>query len=105
MKDVVKTFLKRAQNEYEVKIKAIRSDNGTEFKNTQVENILKRKESSMNFQHPTPLNKMGWPKERTARSLRWQEECLTNTRRPTAFGPKPSTPHVMPPTSCISIDY
>jgi hypothetical protein len=33
-------FLKRAQNEFDAKVKKIRSDNGTEFKNTQVEDYL-----------------------------------------------------------------
>jgi hypothetical protein len=38
--EVVKKFLKRVQNEFDVKVKKIRSDNGSEFKNTQVENYL-----------------------------------------------------------------
>jgi len=37
---IVKKFIKRAQNEFEVKIKNIRSDNGTEFKNTNIEEFL-----------------------------------------------------------------
>jgi transposase InsO family protein len=35
--EVLKKFLKRAQNEFDAKVKKIRSDNGSEFKNTQVE--------------------------------------------------------------------
>jgi hypothetical protein len=38
--EVVKKFLKRAQNEFDTKVKRIQSDNGTEFKNTQVEDYL-----------------------------------------------------------------
>jgi hypothetical protein len=38
--EVLKKFLRRAQNEFDVKAKKIRSDNGTEFKNTQVEDFL-----------------------------------------------------------------
>jgi transposase InsO family protein len=38
--EVVKKFLKRAQNEFDAKFKRIRSDNGTEFKNTQIEDYL-----------------------------------------------------------------
>jgi transposase InsO family protein len=38
--EVLKKFLRRAQNEFDVKVKKIRSDNGTEFKNTQVEDFL-----------------------------------------------------------------
>jgi transposase InsO family protein len=38
--EVLKKFLRRAQNEFDVKIKKIRSNNGTEFKNTQIEDFL-----------------------------------------------------------------
>jgi transposase InsO family protein len=38
--DVVKKLLGRAQNKFDAKVKKIRSDNGTEFKNTQVEDFL-----------------------------------------------------------------
>jgi transposase InsO family protein len=38
--EVLKKFLKRAQKEFDAKVKTIRSDNGTEFKNTQVEDFL-----------------------------------------------------------------
>jgi hypothetical protein len=38
--EVLKKFLKRAQNKFDVKVKRIRSDNGTEIKNTQVEDYL-----------------------------------------------------------------
>jgi transposase InsO family protein len=37
---MLKKFLRRAQNEFDAKVKKIRSDNGTEFKNTQVEDFL-----------------------------------------------------------------
>jgi hypothetical protein len=37
---VLKKILKRAQNEFDAKVKKIRSDNGSEFKNTQVEDYL-----------------------------------------------------------------
>jgi IS30 family transposase len=35
--EVLNKFLKKIQNEFDAKVKIIRSDNGTEFKNTQVE--------------------------------------------------------------------
>jgi hypothetical protein len=38
--EVLKKFLKRAQNKFDAKVKRIRSDNGTEFKNTQVKDYL-----------------------------------------------------------------
>jgi transposase InsO family protein len=37
---VLKKFLRMAQNEFDAKVNKIRSDNGTEFKNTQVEDFL-----------------------------------------------------------------
>jgi hypothetical protein len=37
--EVLKKFLKRAQNDFDTKVQKIRSDNGTEFKNTQVEDF------------------------------------------------------------------
>jgi transposase InsO family protein len=38
--ETLKKFMRRAQNEFELKIKKVRSDNGTEFKNTGVEELL-----------------------------------------------------------------
>jgi transposase InsO family protein len=38
--EVLKKFLRRAQNEFDANVKKIRSDNGTEFKNTKVEDFL-----------------------------------------------------------------
>jgi hypothetical protein len=57
--EVPKKFLKRAQNKFEAKVKKIRSDNGSEFKNTQVEDYLNEEASSMNYWHPILYNKMG----------------------------------------------
>jgi transposase InsO family protein len=38
--ETLKGFLRRAQNEFRLRIKKIRSDNGTEFKNSQIEGFL-----------------------------------------------------------------
>jgi transposase InsO family protein len=38
--EVLKKFLKRAQHKFDAKFKKIRSDNGTEFKSTQIEDYL-----------------------------------------------------------------
>jgi hypothetical protein len=51
--EVLKKFLKREQNEFDAKVKKIRSDNGTEFKNTQVEDYLD--EESIKHESP-PLH-------------------------------------------------
>jgi transposase InsO family protein len=39
-KGVVKKFIRRVQNEFELKVKDIRSDNSLVFRNTQVEDLL-----------------------------------------------------------------
>jgi hypothetical protein len=51
--------LMRAQNEFDPKVKRIRSDNGTEFKNTQVEDYLDEEDIKHEFLTPTLHNKMG----------------------------------------------
>jgi transposase InsO family protein len=38
--ELLKKFLRRTQNEFDAKVKKIRSDNGTKFKSTQVEDFL-----------------------------------------------------------------
>jgi hypothetical protein len=54
----VKTFIRRAQKEFGLSIKKVRSDNRTEFKNTQVEEFLDEEGTSMSSQLHTPLNKI-----------------------------------------------
>ena len=58
VQEKVKIFVRRAQKESDLPIKKVRSDNGTEFKNTYVEEFLDEWASSMSFQLHTPLNKM-----------------------------------------------
>jgi hypothetical protein len=47
----LKRFLRRAQNEFELKVKKIRSDNGSEFKNLQ-EEYLKEEGIKHEFSAP-----------------------------------------------------
>jgi hypothetical protein len=65
---VLKKFLKRTQNEFDAKVKKIKSDNGTEFENTQIEDYLDEEGIKHEFSDPYTLptlhNKMGWPKGR-----------------------------------------
>jgi transposase InsO family protein len=48
----LKRFLRRAQNEFEIKVKKIRSDNGSEFKNLQVEEYLEEEGIKHEFSAP-----------------------------------------------------
>jgi hypothetical protein len=84
IQEVLNKFLRRAQNEFDAKVNKIRSDNGNEFKNTQVEDFLDENASSMSFRSHIHLNKMGW-----------QEPCLMNTRPHTSFGRRQSIRYVM----------
>jgi hypothetical protein len=56
--ETLKRFLRRAQNEFGLRIKKIRSDNRTEFRNSQLKDFLRRRASSMSSLLPTHLNKM-----------------------------------------------
>jgi transposase InsO family protein len=49
---VLNKFLRRAQNEFDAKVKKIRSDNDTEFKNTQVEDFLDEEGIKHEFSAP-----------------------------------------------------
>jgi hypothetical protein len=48
----LKRFLRRAQNEFELKVKKIRSDNDSEFMNLQVEEYLEEKGIKYEFFAP-----------------------------------------------------
>jgi hypothetical protein len=52
VQDTFKKFAKRAQNEFETKIKKVRSDNGTEFKNTNIEEFLEEEGIGHEFSVP-----------------------------------------------------
>ena len=53
---IFKTFVKQAQNEFESSVVKVRSDNGTEFRNTKLKSFAMTLASSMNshqLTHPT----------------------------------------------------
>jgi transposase InsO family protein len=50
--ETLKGFLRRAQNEFGLRIKKIRSDNGTEFKNSQIEDFLEDEGIKHEFSSP-----------------------------------------------------
>jgi transposase InsO family protein len=66
--DVLKIFLRRVKNEFDAKVKKIRSDNGTEFKNTQVEDFIDEEGIKYEFSTPYTLQQNGVA-ERKNRSL------------------------------------
>jgi hypothetical protein len=50
--EVLKKIFKRAQNEFDAKVKRIRSGNGIKFKNTQVEDYLDEEDNKYEFLDP-----------------------------------------------------
>ena len=61
VQNIFKKFARRAQNEFEVKIKRVRSDNGTEFKNTNIEEFLDEEGIKHEFSVPyTPQQNGVW---------------------------------------------
>jgi transposase InsO family protein len=52
VQEKVKIFIRRAPKEFDLSIKKVRSDNGTEFKNTQVEEFLDEEGIKHEFSTP-----------------------------------------------------
>jgi transposase InsO family protein len=50
--ETLKKFLRRSQNEFELRIKKIRSDNGTKFKNSKIEEFLEEEGIKHEFSSP-----------------------------------------------------
>jgi hypothetical protein len=59
----LKRFLRRAQNEFDLRIKRITSDNNIKFKNLQVEEYLEEEGVKHKFSAPTHHNEMHGGKE------------------------------------------
>jgi transposase InsO family protein len=49
---IVKKFIRRARNEYELKIKNVRSHNGSKFRNTNIEEFLDEEGIKHEFSAP-----------------------------------------------------
>jgi transposase InsO family protein len=89
--EVLNKFLKRAQNEFDAKVKKIRSDNGSEFKNTKVEEYLDQEGIKHEFSAPYTPQQNGEAERKNRTSLSRQGQCLMRTRILITCGPKLST--------------
>jgi transposase InsO family protein len=74
--EVVKKFLKRAQNKFDAKVKKIRSDNDTEFKNTQVEDYLDEEGIKHNFSAPYTSQRNGVAKRKNRTLIKMSRTML-----------------------------
>jgi transposase InsO family protein len=99
--ETLKRFLKQAQNEFGLRIKNIRSDNGTEFKNSQIEGFLEKEGIKHEFSSPYTPQQNGVVERKIELYWTWQEPCLMNTRHQTGFGRSPLTPPATPSTGYI----
>jgi transposase InsO family protein len=84
-------FLRQVQNEFGLRIKKIRSDNGTEFKNSQIEGFLEEEGIKHEFSSPYTPQQNGVVERKNSTYWTWQEPCLMSTRHWTGFGWKQST--------------
>jgi transposase InsO family protein len=92
--ETLKGFLRRAQNEFGLRIKKIRSDNGTEFKNSQIEGFLEEEGIKHEFSSPyTPQQNS--VVERKNRTLLDMARTMLDEHR-TGFGPRRLTPPATP---------
>ena len=73
-----KSFVKGIHNEFETTIKRVRSDNGSEFKNTRISYVINL-ELNINSRSSTHLNQMALLRGRIEHSLIWQGLCLVST--------------------------
>jgi transposase InsO family protein len=96
--DTLKGFLRQAQNEFGLRIKKIRSDNGTEFKNSQIEGFLEDEGIKHEFSSPYTPQQNGVVERKIELYWTWQEPCLMSTRHRTGFGRKQSTLLATPST-------
>jgi transposase InsO family protein len=90
--ETLKGFLRRAQNEFDLRIKKIRSDNGMEFKNSQIEDFLEDEGIKHEFSSPNTPQQNGVV-ERKNRTLLDMARTMQ-----TGFGQKQWTPLASPST-------
>jgi hypothetical protein len=80
----LKCFLRRAQNEFKLKVKKIRSDNRSEFKNLQVEEFLEEEGIKHEFSAPYTPQQNGVV-ERKNRTLYMARTMLGEFKTPERF--------------------
>jgi transposase InsO family protein len=76
IQDVLKKFLRMTQNKFDVKVKKIRSDNDTKFKNTQVEDFLDEEGIKHDFLAPHTTQQNGVAKRRNRTLIKMARTML-----------------------------
>jgi transposase InsO family protein len=83
--DILKRFLRRAQNEFGLRIKNIRSDNGTEFKNSQIEGFLEEEGIKHEFSSPYTPQQNGVAERENRTLLDMARTMLDEYKTPDRF--------------------
>src|SRR6187455_2270477 len=81
----LKRFLRRAQNEFELKVKKIRSDNGSEFKNLQVEEFLEEEGIKHEFSAPYTPQQNGVVERKNRTLIEMARTMLDEYKTPDNF--------------------
>ena len=82
---IFKRFAKRAQNEFDVKIKRVRSDNGTEFKNTNIEEFLDEEGIKHEFSVPYTPQQNGIVERKNRTLIEAARAMLDEYKTPTNY--------------------
>jgi hypothetical protein len=96
--ETLKGFLGRAQNEFGLRIKKIRSDNGTEFKNSQIEGFLEEEGIKHEFSSPYTLQQNGVVERKNRTLLDMARTMLDEYKTPDQFWAEANN------TACYSIN-
>jgi transposase InsO family protein len=83
--DTLKGFLRRAQNEFELRIKKIISDNGTKFKNSQIECFLEKEGIKHEFSYPYTPQQNGVVERKNRTLLDMARTMLDEYKTPDRF--------------------
>jgi hypothetical protein len=83
--ETLKRFFRRAQNEFGLRIKKIRSDNGTEFKNSQIEGFLEEEGIKHEFSSPYTPKQNGIVERKNRTLLDMTRTMLDEYKTPDRF--------------------
>jgi hypothetical protein len=96
--ETLKRFLRRAQNEFGLRIKKIRSDNGTEFRNSQIEGFLEEEGIKHEFSSPYTPQQNGVVERKNRTLLDMARTMLDEYKTPDRFWAEATN------TACYSIN-
>jgi hypothetical protein len=97
--ETLKGFLRWAQNEFELRIKKIRSDNGMEFKNSQIEGFLEDEGIKHEFSSPNTSQQNGVVERKNRTLLDMARTMLDEYKTPDQFWAEAIN------TACYSINW